>query len=370
MLQGLFITRTTGASVAASITVQQTNRATSWHSFLLSFIKQKVLRSIRYSVALTLRLTLILTFLYFGFGLSTANANGEHYANYLLLEEPIQPIPQTQPQQMEIVALGEKLFFDRRLSKNVNLSCADCHKLDHGGADDKNLSIAADGQPTRFNTPSIFNVALNSDYYWDAKFNSLELEMEDSISNLGSNWNDIIHRLNSIPEYRNAFGRIFDSGITKQNLQLSLLSFENSLFTPNSKFDQYLKGDIDALNKYEATGYHLFKSYGCVSCHQGSNVGGNISIQLDQLPFARKRIASSINFKSIKNSAFKRIRVPSLRNVAKTAPYFHDGSVNNLRLAVKLEGRFNSNTEIPENEVTMLIDFLNSLTGHYKGRSL
>jgi len=305
------------------------------------------------------------------FDASSAHANDIDYLNgSLLIEEPIQPVPQTNNRQSAIIALGEKLFFDRRLSKNQNIACADCHKLGHGGADDKNLSIKANGQKTYFNTPSIFNVALNSDYYWNAKFNSLEHEIDESVNNLDADWSLVINRLNSIPEYKVAFKNIFGQGISKHNTQICLISFEKSLTTPNSKFDQYLKGNLSALNKSEIDGYHLFKSYGCVACHQGINIGGNISIAVKERAHQSKNNAGGLDYKDVAQDANKQIRVPSLRNVAQTAPYFHDGSVNSLRKAVKIEGKINSNADISELEITQIVKFLHTLTGQYKGHPL
>jgi len=302
--------------------------------------------------------------------MSVVGAKGFDGPQVNLTDEPIQPLPQIETPNQDYIDLGERLFFDTRLSGDKNISCASCHNFTRGGADNKNFSLKGNGRITQFNTPSIFNVVFNSDYYWSGKFDSLELEMENSVSNLNTNWSTVLARLKSLPEYQAAFGKIFKNGITIYNIQLCLVSFEKSLITPNSRFDQYLSGNPNALSETEISGYNLFKSYGCIACHQGVNIGGNISIRASELS---KSYGTSTNFrtyKSFSSDPDTLVRVPSLRNVAQTAPYFHDGSVMKLETAVAIEGRLNSHSNIPDTELTHIVQFLNSLTGQYKGHQL
>lgn len=297
-----------------------------------------------------------------------------------VIDEPIQPIPNSVPLATPIAKLGEQLFFDKRLSKNENLSCASCHKLQHGGADPVNRSTKASGEKTQFNTPSIFNVAFNSAYYWSAKFNSLEMQIEESVANLDSDWGLILRRLDAIPDYQQQFAQLFSDGISKRNIQLSLISFEKTLATPDSRFDLYLKGDTKQLSQSEQSGYRLFKSYGCVACHQGINLGGNMYVQIRDKhakPSYPQVNTTTITTTSAttttitsKKSRMTKIRVPSLRNVALTAPYFHDGSVTSLRRAIRMEGKVNSRENLTQNEIRLLESFLKSLTGTYQGQRL
>lgn len=325
----------------------------------------------RCSFVLKPRIHLLFLLILFQFPAQNALAEdsqvGESQAS---IDEPIQPIPRSIPVTTPIAKLGEQLFFDKRLSKNENRSCASCHKLQHGGADSLNRSIMANGEKTQFNTPSIFNVAFNSAYYWSAKFNSLEMQIEESVANLDSDWGLILHRLDAIPEYQQQFAQLFSDGINKRNIQQSLISFEKTLATPDSRFDLFLKGDTTQLSQSEQSGYRLFKSYGCVACHQGINLGGNMYVQIRDNAKSSYPQANTTSATASKKNSMTKIRVPSLRNVALTAPYFHDGSVTSLRRAIRREGKVNSRENLTQNEIRLLESFLNSLTGTYQGQRL
>lgn len=281
--------------------------------------------------------------------------------------EPISPIPGKTDLPPEKVALGEKLFNDKRLDSNQNIACGDCHNLSLGGTDQLAFSVNGAGKPTRFNTPSIFNVELNTQYYWSGKFETLEDQLTDALVEINTTWPQLIRTISEIPEYIDGFKTVYPDGITKTNIQDALISFERSLATPNSPFDLYLKGDVTALSAGELQGYRLFKSYGCITCHQGVNIGGNFVLQLDKLgaPFG--------NLNSTRNrlqGKLRKIRVPSLRNVALTAPYFHDGSATTLHQAVSRMVDEYLGVGVDEQQVSLIVDFLKTLTGKYKGQSL
>ncbi|WP_455206889.1 cytochrome-c peroxidase [Kaarinaea lacus] len=281
--------------------------------------------------------------------------------------EPIRPILHKNTLSLEKVALGEKLFHDKRLDSKQNIACADCHNLTLGGTDQLAFSVNGAGKPTRFNTPSIFNVGLNTQYYWSGKFETLDEQITDALVEINTTWPQLIRTINAIPEYEEQFKTIYSDGVTKNNIKDTLISFELSLATPNSPFDRYLKGDVNALSPGELQGYKLFKSYGCVTCHQGTNIGGNFVLQLDKLGAPFGNLNST---RSRLQGKLQQIRVPSLRNVAITAPYFHDGSATTLDQAVSRMLDEYLGIGVEEQQVSLIVSFLKTLTGTYKGQQL
>lgn len=286
--------------------------------------------------------------------------------------EPITPVDLGATHDPEQIALGARLFSERRLSGNQQLACVDCHNFQRGGADGKSRSLTASGQLTRFNTPTIFNVTLNSYYYWGANFSSLDNQTEDAVKNLDTDWTSIMQRLNSIPEYRYRFNQLFSDGITKGNIKKCIIAFEYSLRTANSRFDRYLEGDASALDDTEKQGYQLFKSYGCITCHQGRNIGGNITLEIKDAPYLWQQLQHPKNGTGAESVQpnLKNIRVPSLRNVAVTGPYMHDGSVAELREVVAMMGRHYTQAKLPERDINLIVSYLQSLTGFYQGQPL
>jgi len=282
-------------------------------------------------------------------------------------QEPIRPIPGKTDIPPEKIALGEKLFHDKRLDNNQVVACGDCHNLNLGGTDKLAFSINGAGKPTRFNTPSIFNVGLNTQYYWSGKFENLEEQLNDALLELSTTWPQLVHTVSTIPEYVDEFKAVFPDGVNQKNIKDALISFELSLSTPDSSFDLYLKGDVTALTAGELQGYRLFKSYGCVTCHQGVNVGGNFVLQLDKLGTPFGNLNST---RSRLQGKLQKIRVPSLRNVALTAPYFHDGSATTLQQAVSRMADEYLGIGVDEQQVSLIVEFLETLTGKYKGQKL
>ena len=281
--------------------------------------------------------------------------------------EPIQPIPDNKTFNSGKVALGEKLFKDRRLDSNQRRACADCHNLEIGGTDKLAFSLNSAGKATRFNTPTIFNVSLNSQYYWSGKFLTLEDQISDALKELNTTWPQLVYTVNAIPEYADRFNALYADGVTEQNIRDAFIHFERSLLTPNSAFDRFLKGEPAALGRNQLQGYKLFKSYGCITCHQGKNIGGNFVLNMNKMgaPFGnlnstRERLQGKL----------QQIRVPSLRNVALTAPYFHDGSATTLYQAVQRMIDEYLGMNIAEEDIYYIVSFLNSLTGEYKGKKL
>lgn len=293
--------------------------------------------------------------------------------------EPILPLPAVPRLNPAKVALGKKLFFDVRLSASQKLSCANCHNLNRNGADYRALSYGHNRTPLTLNTPSIFNAALNPWQFWDGRAHSLEEQINQVIENpreMANSWPVIIRRLNDDPAYLREFRKLYAHGINARNIRNAIAAFENTLLTPDSRFDHWLQGDKQALNNNEKKGYQLFKDYGCTACHQGVNIGGNLfqkmGVFADYFIYrGGVRLADYGRFNITGRKQDKYVfRVPSLRNVAVTAPYFHDGSVNTLHQAITLIARYQLGRSIPDDDIQSIIAFLKTLTGKYKDQRL
>jgi cytochrome c peroxidase len=295
------------------------------------------------------------------------------------LDEPIQPIPVDTDLDPDKVALGSILFNDTRLSKDNSLSCASCHILEAGGDDDVSTGIALDDNEHVVNTPTIFNARYNFRQHWDGALDSLTDQVDHALHShmiAGSNWGQLLSKLNNDARLVELFDQIYSSGITRDNYLDALTEFEKSLVTPNSRFDQYLLGDAEAITEDEKRGYMLFKELGCVSCHQGINVGGNLfqkfGIFYDYLGERGNIINADYGRINVTNreADLHVFKVPSLRNVEVTAPYLHDGNAETLEEAIAIMGKTQIGKIICEDDINLLAQFLKTLTGEYNGMPL
>lgn len=294
--------------------------------------------------------------------------------------EPIIPLPLNIPGlDSDKVALGAKLFHDPRLSKDKTISCASCHGLGSGGVDRLVVSIGIGGAKGPINAPTVFNSGFNFRQFWDGRAASLEEQIEGPIhapAEMGSDWPLITARLRNIPDYVRAFNKTYAGIISPANIKDAIATFERSLFTPNSPFDRYLRGDTDALSAAAEQGYQRFKSYGCVSCHQGVGIGGNMYQTFGVLGdyFADRGNITKADlgrFNLTGDPADQYVfKVPGLRNVALTAPYFHDGSAQTLEEAVEIMGRYQLGRLLSGEDIQLISAFLRSLTGEYQGEPL
>lgn len=295
--------------------------------------------------------------------------------------EPISPIPLDVDNKLnpKIVALGEILFNDKRLSKDNTISCASCHDLLTGGVDGAQVSIGINGARGPINAPTVFNSGYNFRQFWDGRAKSLEEQAAGPVHNpleMGSNWTEVLPKLGNDGALVARFKEIYADGVQPHNIQDAIATFERSLTTPNSRFDKYLRGDKAALSDDELKGYQLFKSYGCVSCHQGTNIGGNMFQVFGAMNnyFADRggiTTADLGRYNVTKAAADKHVfKVPSLRNVALTSPYFHNGSVNTLPEAVDVMFRYQLGRTAPQADKELISSFLHTLTGEYKGKQL
>jgi len=296
-----------------------------------------------------------------------------------LRQEPITPIPLQVELDPTRVALGERLFNDRQLSDDGNSACGDCHILDQGGDNGRTVDIDPAGGNNPLNTPTVFNVAYNASYGWLGQHSTLEAQANADLTTRSHNnlpWPAILGHLRSTAGYPQQFNAIYPDGITRANVLDALTSFERSLITPNAPFDRWLRGDPDAISDDALEGYQQFKNLGCISCHQGVNIGGNLfqrigifgdffagKDELSEADQGRRRITG-------RQRDLQVFRVPSLRNVAVTPPYFHDGRTDSLSEAIKLVGRFQLNRQLSPEDIDKLESFLHSLTGEFRGRPL
>ncbi len=266
------------------------------------------------------------------------------------------------------VALGKKLYLDTILSTNKDLSCNSCHKLDAYGVDNKPVSDGTNNQKGDRNSPTSFNAFLHMSQFWDGRakdveeqalgpvLNPVEMGMESDVH--------VIDRLRESQEYVALFKEVYkgeDSPITFANLGNAIGAFERTLLTP-SPFDSYLEGDDSALSLEAKKGMVTFVQSGCTTCHNGVGVGGGMYQKLGLvIPYPTEDTG---RFKVTNLESDKYVfKVPSLRNINKTGPYFHDGSIKSLEEAIKLMGKHQLGRDLSEGDIRSIIEFLNSLTG-------
>ena len=291
-------------------------------------------------------------------------------------ERAIEPIPAVPELDMMKVALGSKLFQDPQLSHDNKVSCLSCHAFDKGGTDRRALSVGIGGQLTDVNAGTVLNSALHFKQFWDGRAESLEAQIDGPINHpgeMGSNWVEIVGKLQKSPEYVAQFSKLYQNGIDGNNIKDAIAVFEQSLVTPDSRFDRFLKGEPNAISAEEKRGYNLFKDNGCVSCHQGVLLGGNL---FQKFGVFGDYFQDRGNITKADNGRYNvtkqeedrySFKVPSLRNVELTAPYFHDGSAKTLDAAVKVMMKYQLGREAPANDINDIIKFLTTLTGKLEG---
>jgi cytochrome c peroxidase len=301
-----------------------------------------------------------------------ALAAASYPAGALPQNEPIKPLPASLNADPARARIGRDLFIDPRLSANGTVSCASCHDLAKGGVDGRTRSPGFKGALTAVNTPTVFNAALNFRQFWNGRADSLEAQIDAVVQNpveMGSRWEDVIVKVAQDPHYSQAFASTYGGAVTRANIENALASYERTLITPNSRFDRYLLGDAKAITEDEKTGYLKFKQYGCIACHQGVNIGGNMFQKFGVMGdyFAERGNLTDadlgrylVTHEEADRHVFK---VPSLRNVALTAPYFHDGTAKTLDQAVDVMFRYQLGRVASKEDKAAIIKFLNTLTG-------
>ena len=276
----------------------------------------------------------------------------------------------------EKIALGKKLYFDNRLSKDNTISCNSCHNLNNGSGVD-NLSFSPGNNKGSFggrNAPTTLNAALQIAQFWDGRAKDVEEQaggpILNSVEMAMPSKTAVIKRLSAIKEYNHLFKTAFPNAktaLTYRNIEVAIGAFERTLLTP-SKLDDFISGNKTALNDKEKKGLATFISIGCVSCHMGNDIGGNsyqkFGVFSDYWKLTKSKKIDKGRFDVTKNESDKYVfKVPSLRNVAKTYPYFHDGSVKKLEDAVKIMAKLQLNKELTPKETANIVAFLNTLSG-------
>jgi len=292
------------------------------------------------------------------------------------MDEPIQPIPLSVSVDERKVELGRMLFHDQRLSADNSISCASCHALNKGGTDQTQFSIGINYVIGPINSPTVYNSGLNYRQFWDGRAETLEEQAAGPVHNpieMGSNWPEVVQKLGKDTRYQNLFSEIYNGELTGETIADAIATFERSLITPNSRFDQYLKGNTQAITEQEKQGYQHFKDFGCAACHQGVNVGGNMFQKFGVLNNyftrnGRKKTKADLGRYNVTGLEQDKhvFKVPSLRMVAHTAPYFHDGSAKTLREAVDVMFTFQLGRPAPDEVKEAIVAFLKTLAGDTK----
>lgn len=323
---------------------------------------------------------LIALLLFLSWGCVSASPTLESSTSDAALNEPIQPVPLPLPRdakQQSIIALGERLFSDPRLSSTNTTACINCHTLSKGGADGERFSRQPSGELAPVNTPTIFNLPLNFRLFWDGRKRTLDEQIRtDPFADSDTHWDQALGKLKADTQYPADFATLFPDGLTITNIQNAIVAFEKSLVLVNSRFDRYLRGDLKAITDAEAKGYSLFKTYGCTACHQGANVGGNLfqkfGIMGDYFKdngHSNHADAGRYNTTKLEDDRYV-FRVPSLRLATLTAPYFHDGSAKTLEDAIKVMAKYQLGRPISDEHISLIIGFLKTLPGEYQGQPL
>lgn len=283
-------------------------------------------------------------------------------------KEPITPIEPVKEINLAQVELGKKLYFDTRLSKSGFISCNSCHNLSRGGTDNLPTSIGDHWHQGPINAPTVLNSSLNLAQFWDGRAKDLQAQAGGPIANpgeMGFSHTLAVSVLETIPGYVTEFKQVFGTDkITIEEVTQAIAEFEKTLKTPNSRFDQWLLGDKTALNAEELAGYKLFKDSGCVACHNGEAAGGNSFQKMGLIePYDTKNPAKGLSGVTGKDADRMKFKVPTLRNVELTYPYFHDGAAATLSDAVEVMGRIQLGRKFSAKENAQIVAFLKSLTG-------
>ncbi|HXN06057.1 MAG TPA: cytochrome-c peroxidase [Nitrospiria bacterium] len=283
--------------------------------------------------------------------------------------------PDNAPSEIK-VKLGKMLFFEPRLSKSAVISCNSCHNLATGGVDNLPTSIGHLGQFGPRNSPTVLNAGLQLAQFWDGRAASLEDQAKGPILNpmemAMPNEELVLSRLRTIPEYVELFKKAFPedkNSLSYDNIARAIAAFERTLLTP-SPFDEFLKGKADALSSRQQQGLKLVIQKGCIACHNGVGAGGGLYQKFgikDRYEYSDDQGRYNVTKKETDRLFFK---VPLWRNVTRTAPYFHDGSIWDLKEAIRIMGRIQLGTKLSDDEVDLIAEFLHSLEGKIPDEAL
>lgn len=295
--------------------------------------------------------------------------------------EPIRPIAEASGLDPRKVELGYALYHDKRLSVDNTVSCATCHGLNTAGVDNHQYSDGVEGRLGGVNAPTTYNAVYNFVQFWDGRALTLAEQAAgpplNPVEMASTSFDEIVAKLEKDRPFAKAFREVYPEGLNQATITDAIEQFERTLVTPNSAFDKWLKGDETALTEQELRGYDLFKRYDCATCHVGANLGGE---SYELMGLRRHYFADrGLEMTEEDNGRFKqtgeerdrhRFKVPGLRNVELTWPYYHDGTRQTLEEAVQDMGRYQSDVDLAEEENAALVAFLRTLTGEYQGVKL
>ncbi|MFA6599756.1 MAG: cytochrome c peroxidase [Candidatus Omnitrophota bacterium] len=306
-----------------------------------------------------------------------------HYATRLAAplhqDDALQPLPDKVPTNPVKVTLGSKLYHDVRLSGDGKISCATCHDLALGGTDREKVSTGIRDQLGPINAPTVFNAVFNFVQFWDGRAKDLKEQAGGPVTNpkeMGANWPDVLATLSKDSTFTEQFRAVYRDGLSAGNIQDAIAEFEKTLVTPDSAFDRYLKGNPEALTPREREGLRLFRQRGCYTCHVGKIVGGQ---SYEKMGLRRNYFADRGNVTEADAGRYNVtkkeedrhfFKVPTLRNIALTYPYFHDGSTGDLTQAVKVMAKYQTENPMSDAEASRVAEFLKTLTGEYLGKKL
>ena len=290
------------------------------------------------------------------------------FSSTLWALEPIAPLPTTLDGiDLQKAKLGRLLFLDPMLSYDESISCHSCHSFDNGGADPRKVSLGVQGRKGDIQSPTVYNSRHNFKQFWNGRATTLQEQASGPLTahaEMAMNTKKLEARLNANVLYQTEFKTVYKTKrITFDNIIDAIVEFEKALVTPNSRFDRYLRGEL-RLTDMEYKGYEKFKSLGCITCHNGINIGSNSFQKMGlfrDYPYNPKyQDRYALTNKSYDKNVFK---VPTLRNISLTAPYFHDASAATLEKAVETMARYNLGIVLPKHDIALLVSFLKSLEG-------
>ena len=295
--------------------------------------------------------------------------------------EPVRPIDLTLEYDAAKAALGFALYHDTRLSVDNTVSCASCHELENAGVDNHQYSHGVNDQLGGVNAPTVYNAVYNFVQFWDGRAQTLADQAAgpplNPVEMASESFDQIIAKLKADRKFAKAFAEVYPDGLTQANITDAIEQFERTLITPNSAFDKWLRGDDAAITAQELEGYELFKKYDCATCHSGPNLGG---LSYELMGLRRHYFAErGLELTNEDNGRFKetqqerdrhRFKVPGLRNVEHTWPYYHDGTRETLEEAVRDMGLYQSGAELSDAEIASIVSFLKTLTGEYSGSAI
>lgn len=294
-------------------------------------------------------------------------------------QQVLQPLPREHGQPLKRVVLGEKLFNDKRLSKDNTLACAGCHELTKGGTDQMPVAEGVGKAKGPINSPTVYNALYNVRQFWDGRAADLSEQAAGPVENpleMGEKWDNVVDKLKKDEAFKAEFEKEYPAGLSKASVTDAIATFERTLITPNSRFDKFLRGDQSAMSAGEQEGYRLFLREGCATCHCGKAMGGQsfalMGREKDYFgPRGKPTDADLGRFGATKKESDKhKFKVPTLRNIELTFPYFHDASAKDLPSAVKVMARVQYGRELSAEQIDRIVDFLKTLTGEYQGKPL